>query len=242
MPAGTVLGPAFVLAALLGTTGCSSTQTGIWQLPVPPNRPEATFNATAPQVGPSTAPLNECKGSYAGAYGSGAYAPGTARTGAGSAPVGWGNYRLGTGDKIRVVVLQDSEFSGDYEVDQTGHVSARMLGPVRVAGMTTDDLAAMLRDSYKASGYLVAPRLSVELVAARPFYVLGEAARNGSFPYVACLRVIQAVAIAGGFTRRAGKTRVTIRRFYSTAAEEEYVNEDTLVEPGDVIRIPERWF
>jgi polysaccharide export outer membrane protein len=54
--------------------------------------------------------------------------------------------------------------------------------------------------------------------------------------------VIQAIAIGGGFTRRAGKTRLTIKRFYSTAAEEEYVTEDTLVEPGDVLRVGERWF
>ena len=85
-------------------------------------------------------------------------------------------------------------------------------------------------------------RLSVELVAMRPFYVIGEVGRVGQFPYVNCLRVIQAVAIAGGFTRRAGRTRLTIKRFYATSAEEEYVTEDTLAEPGDVIRVPERWF
>ncbi len=76
----------------------------------------------------------------------------------------------------------------------------------------------------------------------RPFYIIGEVTRPGQFPYVNCLRVIQAIAIGGGFTRRAGKTRLTIKRFYATAAEEEYVNEDTLVEPGDVIRVGERWF
>ncbi len=241
--------PALVLAALIETTGCGGTQTGVWQLPVPPNRPEASFTGAAPQVGPSPAPLNECKGSYGEpggpntpAYTPGTYAPGTYAPGSGVYGRYWGNYRLGTGDKIRVVVLQDSEFSGDYEVDQTGHVSARMLGPTRVAGMTIDEVQNMLRDSYRSSGYLVSPRISVELVSARPFYILGEATRNGSFPYVACLRVIQAVAIAGGFTRRAARTRMTIRRFYSAAAEEELVTEDTLVEPGDVLRIPERWF
>ena len=232
---------ALVFAVLIETTGCGGTQTGVWQLPVPPNRPEATFTGTAPQVGPSPAPLNECKANQ-GAYPGGAYAPGTYAPGNDGYRVGWGNYRLGTGDKIRVVVLQDSEFSGDYEVDQTGYVSARMLGPIKVTGMTVNEVESMLRDSYRSSGYLVSPRISVELVAARPFYVIGESARNGSFPYVACLRVIQAVAIAGGYTRRAGRTRMTIRRFYSSAAEEESVTEDTLIEPGDVLRIPERWF
>ena len=49
-------------------------------------------------------------------------------------------------------------------------------------------------------------------------------------------------SIAGGFTRRASRAKITIRRFFSNFAEEEYVTEDTLVEPGDVIRVQERWF
>jgi polysaccharide export outer membrane protein len=153
-----------------------------------------------------------------------------------------GDYRLGAGDKIRVVVLQDTEFSGDYEVNATGGISARMLGPVQVAGMTLNQVEEMLRERYRAGGYLVSPRLSVELVSTRPFYIIGEVSRSGAFAYVNCLRVIQAVAIAGGFTRRAAKSRITIKRFYSKTAEEEYVTEDTLVEPGDVIRVPERYF
>jgi polysaccharide export outer membrane protein len=111
-----------------------------------------------------------------------------------------------------------------------------------VVGLTAGEVEEMLRERYASQGYLVSPRLSVELTAMRPFYVVGEVARVGQFPYVNCLRVIQAVAIAGGYTRRAGRTRLTIKRYYATSAEEERVTEDTLVEPGDVIRVPERWF
>jgi polysaccharide export outer membrane protein len=234
------LASAFVVAALFEVTGCGySNPVGTWQLPVPPTHEQPAFTAAAPQNGPPLAPMNECK--QGPGYGGPGYG-GNVVPGAEGYRVGWGNYRLGTGDKIRVVVLQDTEFSGDYEVDPTGSVSARMLGPVKVAGKTTAEVEEMLRESYRSSGYLVAPRISVELVAARPFYIVGEVSRNGSFPYVACLHVIQAIAIAGGFTRRAARGRLTIRRFYPTTAEEEYVNEDTLVEPGDVIRVPERYF
>ena len=100
----------------------------------------------------------------------------------------------------------------------------------------------ILRDRYTGAGYLRSPRLGVELISTRPFYVVGEIARPGNFPHVACLRVLQAIAIAGGFTRRASRAKITIRRFFSNFAEEEYVTEDTLVEPGDVIRVQERWF
>ena len=207
---------ALVVAAFVATTACDRT-TGVTQLPLPPDREVVSFTQAPPTNGPPYQPTNDCK-------------------------AGSGNYRLGAGDKIRVVVLQDTEFSGDYEVNATGGISARMLGPVQVVGQTLNEIEEMLKERYKAGGYLISPRLSVELVATRPFYIIGEVGRNGAFAYVNCLRVIQAIAIAGGFTRRAGKTRMTIKRFYSKTSEEEYVTEDTLVEPGDVIRVPERWF
>jgi polysaccharide export outer membrane protein len=205
------------MGALLLVAACDSRTTGVTQLPLPPDREVTSFNSPAPTAGPPYRQNVDCK-------------------------TGMGDYRLGAGDKIRVVVLQDTEFSGDYEVNATGGISARMLGPVQVAGMTLNQVEEMLKERYQSGGYLVSPRLSVELVSTRPFYIIGEVSRSGAFAYVNCLRVIQAVAIAGGFTRRASKSHITIKRFYSKTAEEEYVTEDTLVEPGDVIRVPERYF
>lgn len=210
--AATVVG----LVAALGLAACgSSPPTGIYALPV---SPQTSPNVgSGPQTGPTNVPDRECKTSS-------------------------GDYRLGAGDRIRVVVLSDTEFSADYEVNSTGTISARMLGTLDVTGKTTGELEQILRDRYNAAGYLRSPRLGVELLSVRPFYIVGEIARPGNFPHVACLRVLQAIAIAGGFTRRASRSRITIRRFFSTFAEEEYVTEDTLVEPGDVIRVQERWF
>ena len=104
------------------------------------------------------------------------------------------------------------------------------------------DTLTFMRERYREGGYLISPRLSVELVASRPFYIVGEVSRPGQFPYVSCLHVIQAVAIAGGFTRRASRSGLTIKRYFATTAEEQYVTEDTLIEPGDVLRVPERYF
>jgi polysaccharide export outer membrane protein len=206
---------AVLLLAGLSVMACTQRQTGIYALPM---APQTTPNVGAsPQTGPTNVPDKECRQST-------------------------GDYRLGAGDKIRVVVLSDTEFSADYEVNATGAISARMIGNVDVTGKTPGELEQILRDRYTSAGYLRSPRLGVELVSTRPFFVIGEVARSGNFPYISCLRVIQAIAIAGGFTRRASRTRVTIRRFFSNFAEEEYVTEDTLVEPGDVIRVPERWF
>lgn len=151
-------------------------------------------------------------------------------------------YRVAPGDRVRVIVLSDPALSGEYEVDSVGVISPRMADRVPVIGMTTAEIEEMLRTRYQADGTLRAARLSVDLVARRPFYVLGEVGRPGSFPFVSGINVAQAVAIAGGFTRRASKTRITIQRFNQTMGMEETVTEDSPVGPGDILRIPERWF
>ena len=151
-------------------------------------------------------------------------------------------YRVAPGDSIRVVVLSDTELSGEYEINSAGMISPRMAARVQVVGMTTTEIEDVLRNRYRADGLLRVPRLSVDLVARRPFYILGEVTRPGSFPYVSGINVAQAVAIAGGFTRRASKTRITVQRFNQTLGMEETVTEDSPVGPGDIIRVPERWF
>ena len=151
-------------------------------------------------------------------------------------------YRVAPGDRVRVVVLSDPELSGEYEVDSAGMISARMAGRVQVVGLTPAEIEDLLRTRYRADGLLRVPRLSVDLVARRPFYILGEVGKPGSFPYVSGINVAQAIAIAGGFTRRASKSRMTIQRFNQTQGMEEAVTEDSPVGPGDIIRVPERWF
>lgn len=211
---------AIVTVVAIGLAGCGPRDTtGVTQLPVPPARELIAFNTSPPANGPPNAPVNDCKKGGSGAY------------------------RLGAGDKVRVIVPSDPDISSDYEVNSSGAVTARRLGPVPVAGLSVGDLEARLMERYRDARYFTSSSvLSVELISTRPFYMIGEVGRQGSFPYVSCLRVIQAVALAGGFTRRASRANVTIKRFFSDSSEEEYVTEDTLVEPGDVIRVPERWF
>ena len=79
-----------------------------------------------------------------------------------------GEYRVAPGDKIRVVVLSDTELSGDYEVDSTGLISPRMAGRMSVVGMTTVEIESMLRNRYRTDGFLRDPKLSVDLVSPPP--------------------------------------------------------------------------
>jgi protein involved in polysaccharide export with SLBB domain len=208
----------FVLLASSGLAACGDRTTGVTQLPVPPARDIVAYTTAPPANGPPDAPTNDCK-------------------------KGGATYRLGAGDRLRVIVPADPDISSDYEVNSAGAITARRLGAVPVVGLSIGDLEARLLQRYRDARYFTGSSvLSVELISTRPFYMIGEIGRQGSFPYVSCLRVIQAVALAGGFTRRASRNYVTIKRYFSETSEEEYVTEDTLVEPGDIIRVPERWF
>ncbi|MBS0522066.1 MAG: polysaccharide export protein [Proteobacteria bacterium] len=151
-----------------------------------------------------------------------------------------GNYRLGTGDKLKVTVFGEEDASGEYEIDASGAISARLIGRVQIKGMTVAEVEQLLIDQYKGRGFFRNPRISIELTNLRPFFILGEVEKRGSYPYVNGLTVAQAVAIAGGYTYRASRTRITIQRV--GASKEEPAGEDTEVRPGDIVRVPERFF
>lgn len=148
-------------------------------------------------------------------------------------------YKLGAGDKIKVTVFGEEDASGEYEVDATGAISVRLLGRVQVKGLTVAEIEQTLIDQFRGRGYFKNPRISIELINLRPFYILGEVEKRGSYPYVSGLTVAQAVAIANGYTYRASRSRITIQR---AGGKEEPATEDTPVYPGDIVRVPERFF
>jgi polysaccharide export outer membrane protein len=151
------------------------------------------------------------------------------------------NYTLGTGDQLRVIVFGESDLSGQFVVDDTGHVRLPLIGQVQAAGRTVKqfegDVAAKL-----ARGYLKDPRVSIEVTNYRPFFIIGEVNKPGEYPFVTGMSVLNAVALAGGFTYRAREGEVYIRHGGSTKEEEVDVGADAKVQPGDIIRVKERFF
>jgi polysaccharide export outer membrane protein len=146
------------------------------------------------------------------------------------------DYVLGTGDKIHLSVFDEADLSGDYTVDGSGYVRLPLIGQVRAAGYTPPQLEAAV-GSALANGYLRSPRVSVEVVTYRPFYVIGAVGRPGEFPYVNHMTVLNAIAMAGGFLPSAVESEVYIRPQGST--QEYAVRADTAsqVHPGDVVRV-----
>jgi polysaccharide export outer membrane protein len=151
-------------------------------------------------------------------------------------------YTLDAGDEIRVVVYEVDNLPQTFRVDAGGHISMPLGGVVPVRGKTVQQveraIAGRLRDRYVKE-----PKVAVQVVAYRPFFVLGEVRNSGQFPYVNGLTVESAVAIAGGYTERAyiAEARV-VRPGPDGATTVSYVPGGYPVRPGDTIYVPERWF
>lgn len=150
-------------------------------------------------------------------------------------------YTLGAGDRIRLTVFGEDELSGEFAVDGSGHVSLPLIGEVLVRDMTVREFQKAVETAL-LDGFLKDPRVSAEVISHRPFYILGEVKRPGTYPYQSGLTVLNAVATAEGFTYRANERFVFIRREGETDERKYPLTSSTPVRPGDTIRVSERFF
>jgi polysaccharide export outer membrane protein len=151
------------------------------------------------------------------------------------------DYRTGPGDRLKVAVFGHPEESGEFEIDGTGTFGYPLLGRVLAKGRTANEIQAFLTEELDRR-FIVDPRVSVEVLRYRPFYIYGEVEKSGSYPYVSALTVRRAVAIAGGFTRRARHAPVSIVRENSESAVGLEAGLDVPVLPGDIIEVRRRLF
>lgn len=149
-------------------------------------------------------------------------------------------YRLGAGDKLRIIVYQEEEISGEYEVDSSGNLSMKLIGSMPAIGRTLPELTKLI-EAKLLDGYLLNPRVAIDVLNYRPFYVLGEVNSPGSFPYVAGMTVLKAIALAGGYTFRARTNKIELFRA-NDPEKAILVDQNTLLLPGDIIKIKERFF
>jgi polysaccharide biosynthesis/export protein len=147
------------------------------------------------------------------------------------------NYRLGPGDKLHIQVLGAEDLTGDYAVGDNGTVSSPLIGDVKAAGLTRAQLEREM-EKRLGQGYIRNPKVSVTILAYRPFYIYGEVTKPGEYPYASGMRVMSAVATAGGFTYRANENYVLVTR----NGEQHRALPNTQILPDDVIRVPERYF
>jgi protein involved in polysaccharide export with SLBB domain len=150
-------------------------------------------------------------------------------------------YRLSAGDRVLITVFGHEDLSGEFEINGANVISMPLIPEIVAAGLTVNELEAAIVDALKPD-YLKNPNVSVEVTNYRPFYIIGEVTRPGSYPYSNKMTVVNAVALAGGFTHRAKKNRAVIKRTEDGDTTEFEAEMDVVIEPGDVIEIKERFF
>ncbi|HZC16321.1 MAG TPA: polysaccharide biosynthesis/export family protein [Caulobacteraceae bacterium] len=152
------------------------------------------------------------------------------------------DYRLGAGDKLRIGVFGEDTLSGEFLVPGGGGTIAfPLIGDVQASGLTVNQLQTEIESKLRPD-YLKDPHVSIEVLNYRPFYILGEVMKPGEYPYTSRLTVLNAVATANGFTYRADTRKVYIKRANAQGELEYRLDATTAVQPGDTIRIGERFF
>jgi polysaccharide biosynthesis/export protein VpsN len=154
------------------------------------------------------------------------------------------SYTLNTGDHVQVTVFEEPDLSIDAVLDDTGAISFPLLGELVVRGLAPRDLESRITEGLRGR-FLINPRVNVSILEYRPFFVRGEVASPGSFPFKPGLTVEKAVSMAGGFTARASKSEFYIISDDGTDSETEERQSATLgtrIRPGDVINIEQSFF
>lgn len=152
-------------------------------------------------------------------------------------------YQVAAGDKLRITVFDEPTLTGDYEIGDDGAVAFPLIEPVKASGLTTSELANAISNELSKGGYVLVPRVAIEVTEHRPFYILGEVAKPGEYPYSGELTLNQAVAKAGGFTARANKRVIKLQRQSSSASTRIRLDGTPLkIAPGDTIIVQEAFF
>jgi len=152
-----------------------------------------------------------------------------------------GPAKLQPGDKITVYVYGEDKLSGEYQLNQSGQISLPLAGTIEAKGLTQSELEQALAKKFR-SEYLKQPKVTVTIASLQPYYVMGEVEKPGEFAYKSGLNVLTALAIAGGPTYRASRSTVQIQRRGETSMREYPISASVPILPGDVVKVPERYF
>jgi len=171
-----------------------------------------------------------------------------------SAPAEARTYRLSPNDVVRVKVFQEDDLTTELRLAKDGTATFPLLGVINIGGKTVDEAAAAIRDLL-GKDYLVNPQVTLTVVeySKRRFMVLGQVQKPGSYdiPSEESVTLLQAIAMAGGFTRLAVQSKLTVVRTFggkktlSVDVKSNANDPDTKpfeIQPDDTIIVAERVF
>lgn len=147
------------------------------------------------------------------------------------------------GDMITVSVFEEDALSGQYSVLPNGTIQMTLVGQIEVSGLSTERAAQEISKTLKEAGFLVNPSVTVSIDPTQTILIMGEVVGAGEFPFKDRMTILDAVGKAGGFSYRANQHSFDIVRKESNGLEKVVeANISTLLKPGDVIRVRERYF
>ncbi|CAJ50249.1 putative capsular polysaccharide export protein, partial [Bordetella avium 197N] len=178
-------------------------------------------------------------------------APATAAPPAAQASIDGAIAAVGPGDTLNITILGPNGSETRVTVDAEGQIVAPLIGDLRVSGLTPSAIGKRIAQDLRNKGYMTDPQVTVEVVAfrSRIVSVLGQVQRPGRYPIEGRMSVLELLAMAGGATDGAGEVATLVRR--ADGGNERlnlYVNngqapsrplQDTELEPGDVVFVPE---
>ncbi|MFC1775884.1 polysaccharide biosynthesis/export family protein [Pseudomonadota bacterium] len=150
-------------------------------------------------------------------------------------------YRLATGDTIYVRVYGEDDLTMRLAVPSDGAAHYAFVGKIQLAGKTVDDLEQEITRRLKGD-YLIDPRVSVTMAEFRDFYIQGEVARIGGFPWQPGLTVRTAISLAGGLRERASGSKWYVVPEGGSEDDRRRVSEDDIINPGDTLIVEQSFF
>lgn len=151
-------------------------------------------------------------------------------------------YLLNPGDHLRIFVFNVDELSGEFRVSGAGNITLPLIGEIYTEGLDKHALQNIITQKLINGGYFNDPKVTVEVIALQPFYILGEVKNPGSYEYHSDMDIFKAIAVAGGYTPRAAKKKIIIIRRIHDEKVEILANETTPILPGDSIKVKQRFF
>jgi len=150
-------------------------------------------------------------------------------------------YTLAAGDEVKITVYGEEELSIETRLSDTGTIIYPFLGELKLSGKTIGQVEQIITTGLK-KGYLVDPKVSVNVQEYRQFYVNGQVKSPGGYPYQPGLTVQRAVSLAGGFTELADRDKLFVVHEDDPAGTLNKVSLNSRVKPGDIVIVEESFF
>lgn len=154
------------------------------------------------------------------------------------------NYKLGSGDTIRITIFEDESMTLETRLDETGTINYKYISePINLIGMTVNQLKEFIYEELtRAPAAFIDPTIQITIVEYRPFFVDGAVNSPGGYPYQPGLNVSRAITLAGGMTEVGDEDEIFVIRATNPQQGKIAVSLTDKVFPGDQISVEESVF